>query len=595
MATHRLMRRTGVEEDLGDRVPNYRLVLRLLEYVRPYKLLAMVSVLAMLLYSATIVATPWLIQRAIDSAVTTQSASALAGYAIFLAINALVGYGTNYLRLITLSRVGQHMLFGLRTAIFGHIQLLSLTFFDRTEVGSTMSRVQNDVQQLQEFLSIFILALGDLLALGGIILVMLLMDWQLALITLGFIPLLFGLMIFWQRYTWGTFMGVRRAIASVNAGLQENISGVRVIQALNRQEENLRHFDEVNNRYLNSSLRASRLSSALIPSVELLTGAATFLVIIFGGLMVLRGEMAVGVLVAFALYIQRFFDPIHSLTSQYGQLQRAVTSGQHIFEILDMEPQIEDRPGAVELPTIKGEVSFEDVSFGYTPEIQVIKGMNLHIQPGETVALVGPTGGGKTTMVSLLSRFYEVTQGRIMVDGYDLREVSRNSLNRQIGMVPQEPFLFTGSVRENIRYCRREIEDGAIVEVCRMIGAHDFIEAMAKGYDTQVEERGLNFSPGQRQLISLARALVTDPRILILDEATATVDSHTEMLVQRAMGVALRERTAIIIAHRFSTIRGTDRIVVIDQGRIVEEGTHPELLAKDGLYSRLYASARIST
>ena len=594
MATHRFMRRFGADEDEANRVPDHRLVLRLLEYVRPYKLLALVSVLAMLLYSATIVANPWLIQRAVDSAVTSRSASALATYAIFLAINALVGYGTNYLRLITLSRVGQHMLFGLRTAIFGHIQRLSLSYFDRTEVGSTMSRVQNDVQQMQEFLAIFILALGDLLALVGIILAMLLMDWQLALITLGVIPLLFGLMIFWQQYAWGTFMGVRRAMADVNSGLQENISGVRVIQALNRQEENLRHFDEVSTRYLNTTLRASRLSSALIPSVELLTGAATVLVILFGGLMVLRGEMAVGVLVAFALYIQRFFDPIHSLTSQYGQLQRAVTSGQHIFEILDKEPQIEDKPGAIELPPIKGEVSFEDVSFSYTPEIPVIKDMNLRIRPGETVALVGPTGGGKTTLVSLLSRFYEVGQGRIRVDGYDLRDVSRNSLNRQIGMVPQEPFLFTGSIRENIRYCRREIEDGAIAEVCGMIGAHEFIEDLEDGYDSQVEERGLNFSPGQRQLISLARALVTDPRILILDEATATVDSHTEMLVQQAIGQALRDRTAIIIAHRLSTVRDAHRILVIDQGAIVEEGTHQELLAKKGRYARLYAAATAS-
>ena len=583
----------GAGEERPGHAYDHRVVLHLLEYIRPYKLLVCASVLAMLLYSATIVATPWLIQRAVDSAVTSQSASGLATSAIFLAINALVAYGANYVRLITLSRVGEHMLFGLRTAIFAHIQRLSISFFDRTEVGSTMSRVQNDVQQFQEFLAIFILVLGDMLALGGIILAMHLMNWKLALITLAIIPVLFGMMVLWQRYAWPSFMGVRRAMAAVNSSLQENIYGMRVIQSLNRQDENLRHFDHVSHRFLDANLRATRLSSALNPSVELLTATATMLVIIFGGLMVLREEMAVGILVAFALYIQRFFDPIRSLTMQYGQLQRAVTSGQHIFEILDTEPQIKDKPAAVELPPIKGEVSFEDVSFSYTSDVPVLKGIDLHIKPGEKVALVGPTGGGKTTLVSLLSRFYDVTQGSISVDGYDLRDVTRNSLNRQISVVPQEPFLFSGSVIDNIRYCHLDVKDEDIVAVAKVVGVHNFVERMEKGYDTQVEERGLNFSPGQRQLISLARALVTNPRVVILDEATATVDSHTEMLIQRALNLVLQDRTALIIAHRLSTVRGTDRIVVIDQGIIVEAGTHPELLAKDGLYSRLYASAWI--
>ena len=588
MRTHGVMRRMGGEEEPLGRASDYRVVPRLLEYVWPHKMLACVSIVAMLIYSATIVANPWLIQRAVDKVVSSQSTDGLATAAALLAVNALVSFGANYLHLLTLSKVGQNLLYSLRTATFNHLQRLSMGFFNRTEVGSTMSRVQNDVQQLQEFLSIFILALGGLLTLGGIIIAMLLMSWELALITLSIIPVLVAMMVFWQRYAWPSFMRVRRALATVNAGLQENISGVRVIQSLNREDENLRHFDGVNHRYLSTGLSASRLSSALNPSIELLMAVTMVLVIIFGGMMVLRGEVAIGVLIAFALYIQRFFDPIRGLTMQYGQLQRAMTSGQHIFEILDTVPEIQDRPGAVDLPPVKGEIRFENASFGYIAGAQVLRGINLDVRPGEKVALVGPTGAGKTTLVSLLSRLHDVTGGRITVDGYDLRDVRRSSLTRQIGVVPQDPFLFSGTVKENIRYCQPDVTDEGIVEAATLVGAHEFIIAMDKGYDTQVEERGGNFSPGQRQLISLARAVVARPAIVVLDEATATVDTRTEVRIQRSLKATLESRTALIIAHRLSTIRNVDRIVVMDQGQVVEEGTHDELLSKGGLYSRLY-------
>ena len=587
------IRRMGTEELRPVRISDYRVVLRLMEYILPYRLLALVSVMAVLVYSSSLVATPWLIQRAVNSVVTSRSTSDLTNDAILLVISAVVGHAANYVHLVTLSRVGQNLLFGLRTATFNHLQRLSMSYFDRTEVGSNMSRVQNDVQQLQDFLAIFVPVVGHLLALGGIMAVMLLMSWELALITMSVIPLLFAGMILWQRYAWPTFMQIRRAMASVNARLQENITGVRVIQSLNRQDQNLAEFDDTNDLYLTASLRATRLSSALNPSVEVLNAAATGLIIIFGGSMVLRNDLDVGVLVAFALYIQLFFNPIRSLTMQYSQLQRAVTAAQHIFEILDREPQIVDAPTAVELPGLRGDVVFDNVSFSYNPDTPVLRNVDLRIGAGEKVALVGPTGAGKTTLAALVSRLYDVTEGSVSVDGYDVREVVRNSLNRQVSVVHQDPFLFSGgSVKDNIRYCHLDATDEDIVRAAKAVGAHDFIVRMEDGYDSRVEERGANFSPGQRQLIALARALVADPRIVVLDEATATVDSHTEMQIQRALELVLKARTALIIAHRLSTVRSADRIVVLDQGRIVEEGSHTQLLATGGLYSRLYALNR---
>ena len=569
---------------------DYRLVFRMMAFVKPDMGKVIVSVVAMFIFSGTVVAAPWMIQRAIDSVVLHQDASGLRMAAILLAVNAVVAYFSNFIHLATMSRVGQNLLLRLRRATFDHLQRLSMSYFDRAEVGGIMSRVQNDVQQLQEFLSIFVLALSDLVVLVGIIAAMLLMNWELALITFSVVPFLLAMMVFWQRYALRIFMRVRREVAHVNSELQENISGIRVIQSLDRQDENLRQFDGANRRYVDTSMSATRLSAALNPSVELVSAISTGLVIIFGGIMVLNGNIeVVGVLVAFALYIQRFFDPIRSLTMQYGQLQRAVASGRHIFEIHDMEPLIQDRPGAAPLPVLKGEVRYERVSFHYVPGMPVLKDVDLLISPGERVALAGPTGAGKTTLASLISRLYDVTDGRVLVDGQDVRDVTRMSLNHQVSVVSQEPFLFSGTVMDNIRFSNPDASDEEVIEASRTVGSHGFIQQLEAGYGAQVEERGVNFSPGQRQLISLARALVARPRIVVLDEATASVDSKTELMVQNALERVLEGRTSIIIAHRFSTIRRADRVVVMDQGRIAEQGSHQELLEKNGLYARLYA------
>ena len=569
---------------------DYRLVFRMMAFVKPDKGKVIVSLAAMFIFSGTVVAAPWLIERAIDSVVVHRDANGLRMAAILLAVNAVAGYFSNFIHLTTMSRVGQNLLLRLRRATFDHLQRLSMSYYDRAEVGGIMSRVQNDVQQLQEFLSIFVLALSDLVVLVGIVVAMLLMNAELALITFSVVPVLLAMMVFWQRYALRIFMRVRREVAHVNSELQENISGIRVIQSLDRQDENLRQFDDANRRYVDTSMNATRLSAALNPSVELVSAVSTALVIIFGGLMVLDGNIeVVGVLVAFALYIQRFFDPIRSLTMQYGQLQRAVASGRHIFEILDTEPVIRDKPGAAPLPPLMGEVRYEGVSFHYIPGMPVLKDVNLVIRPGERVALAGPTGAGKTTLASLISRLYDVTDGRVLVDGHDVRDVARTSLNHQVSVVGQEPFLFSGTIMDNIRFANPDASAEEVIQASRAVGAHGFIQELEAGYDAQVEERGINFSPGQRQLISLARALVAQPKIVVLDEATASVDSKTELMVQNGLERVLEGRTSIIIAHRFSTIRRADRVVVMDQGSVVEQGSHQELLEQKGLYARLYA------
>jgi ATP-binding cassette subfamily B protein len=385
-------------------------------------------------------------------------------------------------------------------------------------------------------------------------------------------------------------MRIRRAIAMVNGEYNQNITGVRVVQSLNRQDTNMAHFDQLNSEHLNANLEASRYSGALQPVVELLIGVAMgFGVVLAGGLMAGRGDLEPGVLVAFALYIQRFFEPIRHLTMQYSQLQRAMAAGVRIFEVLDLEPEVKDEPDAVELPQIEGDIKFENVRFHYVPGIDVLKDINLHIKPGENVAIVGSTGAGKSTLVTLIPRFADVTQGKILVDGHDIRHVTRNSLAGQMSMVLQEPYLFSGTVADNIRYNYEDATVQEVIDAARTVGAHDFIINLENGYDTVLAERGVNLSVGQRQLVSFARAVVGNPRVIVLDEATANIDTQTELLIQRALRRVLEGRTSIVIAHRLSTVRNADKIIVLSSGELVEMGNHEELLELGGVYERLYA------
>ena len=577
-----------VIDERRGRVTDHKLLGRLFSYAFRYKPLLIVSLVTMGLYTATVVAAPLIVLKAVNEAIEDKSVSGLTFWAILFFINAGINYVTHYIHQVTMARVSQNLLVALRGDLFNHLQSLSMSFYDKVEMGRVMSRIQNDVHQIQEFLSQLAITLGDLLTLGVIVAAMLFIDWKLALITLSVIPLLVLMAGYWQAYSWPRFMRVRRALAIVNGNLQENISGMRVIQSFNREDENLEHFERLNENHLEATLSASRLSSSLLPGVEVLTGVAMGLVIVFGGLMVINGDLLVGVVVAFALYIQRFFEPIRNLTMQYTMVQRAMTSAAHIFELMDVKPEIVQKPNAPAMSVVKGEVAFEDVHFHYMPGVEVISGIDLRIRAGETLAVVGATGAGKTTLSSLILRLYDVTGGRITVDGQDIRDIDRSSLVRQIGTVVQEPFLFSGNVMENIRFSHPEVTDQQVVDAAKTVGAHQFIQRMKGGYDASIEERGGNLSAGQRQLVALARALVFNPKIIILDEATASVDSHTEMVIQEALGNVLKDRTSLVIAHRLSTVRSADRIIVMDSGRIVEQGRHQELLDLGGLYSKLY-------
>lgn len=563
---------------------------KFIPYVARYKKWTLASIALMLVYTGLNVANPFLIGVAIDQFISQNNLEGLALLSVVLIVINVVMWQAQYWQVWTMSWAGQQILYHLSSDMFIHLQRLSLSFYDKTQIGRVMSRLQSDIDVMEQMLSSGLLSmLGSLVALIGIIGAMLIMDVPLALLSFTVLPIMFIIAAFWQRHAQRSFRRTRAAISWVNATLQENISGMRVIQSLARESRNRSEFDQLNAYNCETNQQASRIAALILPLVEVVAAMAIAITLLYGGWLVSKEQLQVGVLVAFTLYINRFFDPIRDISQQYSQLQRAGVAAERIFQILGMPVEIVDKPNAEQLPQIKGEVEFRDVTFGYSRNLPVLRHLNLHIQAGQTVAIVGPTGAGKTTIAGLIARFYDIQEGAVLIDGHDVREVTQASLRSQIGIVLQEPFLFTGTIRDNIRYGRLDATNQEVEEAARAVGAHELIAQLPEGYETPIRERGRNLSVGQRQLISFARALLADPRILILDEATANIDTFTELLVQQGLHRLLHGRTAIVIAHRLSTIKNADCIVVLQKGKIIEQGTHTELLEQEGVYASLYA------
>ena len=578
-----------IEEEMFGRVFDGRVVRRIWAFVRPYRVQVIIAVIAVLVFTATQVVIPLIIRDAIDNGLIAGGQDALNRAVALFAVVIAINFVASYVQENVVGQAAENVLFDIREAMFSHLQRVSLSFMDKTEVGRLMSRLQGDVNSMQEFMETSVLSVGDIVLLLGIIVSMLWLDARLGLLTLSVLPVLFLVRIVWLPRARKAFMSAHEANSVANGALAEAIHGVRAVQSMGREDVNFTLYDDKARTNLDAHLTAARFAQIMVPIVDTLTGLAMAFVVVVGGSMVLGGTIEVGVMVAFLFYIQRFFDPIRSLTMQYSVMQRAMASGQRLTEVLDVEVTVLDKPDAIELSAdMDGSVEFRGVTFGYDPKQPVLRDVSFRVSPGETVALVGPTGSGKSSAMALVHRFYDVQEGEVRVGGYDVRDLTQDSLGRQVAMVLQEPYLFTGTVFENIRYNKDDATREQVIAAATAVGAHDFVTALPEGYDTMLGERGGSLSLGQRQLISFARALVADAKILVLDEATASIDSYTEMLIQKALKRLLQGRTGLVIAHRLATIRNADRIIVLRDGRVAEQGTHATLMQSGGLYSMLY-------
>ncbi|MED5392347.1 MAG: ABC transporter ATP-binding protein [Pseudomonadota bacterium] len=578
------------DEEMFGRAFDGRVMRRFFAFVWPYRTTLVLALLTVLVFVGTQLSIPLIILYAIDHTLSPAdiAATTLGSVVMVFASVILLNYLANYLQEILVGRVAENVIIDLRRAMFSHLQGVALSFMDKTEVGRVMSRLQSDTGTLQEYLESSVFAIGDMVLLLGITVTLLVLDFKLGALTLSIMPVLILVRYFWLPHARAAFRRARETNSRTNGALAESIRGIQTIQAMVRESVNFRLYSKLCDVNRRAHLRAAKLAQVNIPIVDTLTGVAMAIIIIVGGRMVLNDELALGVMVAFIFYVQRFFDPIRSLTIQYSMMQRAMVSGQRILEVLDVPEAIKDKPNSLELDTCQGQVQFNKVNFSYVCDTPVLTDVSFKIRAGEKVALVGPTGSGKSTVAALLRRFYDVSSGQILIDGHDIRDVSQRSLGTHMSMVLQEPYLFSGSIFENIQYSSTDRTQADIEAAAHAVGAHEFIARLPGGYEFIVDQRGGNLSLGERQLISFARALVADTRILILDEATANVDSYSEMKIQKALNVLLQGRTAIVIAHRLATVRECDRILVLHHGCLVEEGNHDQLMVIDGLYAKLY-------
>jgi len=590
-------REQRIQELLSDRrdtqlgkAYDARLVRRLVVYIRPYRRSMAAAVLLMAISSLLSVAAPWIIGRAIDDGIRAADPRTLRLWTVAFILAAVGEWLTNRARIATMAYVGTRIVADIRSALFRHLLRLSLGFFEQYPVGRLMSRLGSDVGVIQNFVtwSITGLARGTLMLIG-IVVAMISLNWRLALVTFVVLPLMAVATNRWRGGVRQAYRATRQRLSLINGYLNESISGVRVTKSFVREAANRCYFDDLNHAHFDAQVDATRLTALFFPSVGFMGALARALVVGVGGWLVFGDVLTAGTLVAFVLYVGRFFQPIQDLARRYSNFQATMAASERIFNLLDTDPELKDPPHAAELPPVEGHVVLDDVSFAYGDDEWVLKNVTLEAQPGQRIALVGETGAGKTTVIRLIARFFEADRGAVRIDGHDVRDVTRDSLRSQLGIVLQDTYLFSGTIMDNIRYGRLEARDEEVMAAAQAVGAHAFITAFPEGYQTEVGEDGVNLSAGQRQMVSFARALLADPRILMMDEATSSVDTTTENQIQRAVDRLLRDRTSIVIAHRLNTVVGADKIVVLDHGQIVEQGSHEELLARHGRYYQLYA------